>query len=116
MNSALATLLIYSLFCFYAQGQPVNRSSRCLCKNGFIQTPARLGPLLKDCRVFYPSSFCPQVEITIKTKKGTYCVDPKSHAGKYVLTRKLQNVRSTSVTAGLPLSSTQDRRQTTAQL
>lgn len=26
----------------------------------------------------------------IKTKKGTYCVDPKSHAGKYVLTRKLQ--------------------------
>lgn len=50
--------------CFPLAGQPLNGSSRCLCKNGFVKTPARFLRLMTEVKVYFPSNSCPQTEIT----------------------------------------------------
>ncbi|KAG7489302.1 C-X-C motif chemokine 11-like [Solea senegalensis] len=98
MNSTAIILLLLSCLLLCVQGEPDHGSRKCKCLNGYVgRVNQKL--IMSEPRVYQPSSFCPELEITIVLGTKEKCVNPESRFGQHVLSRQERKRAARSTTA-----------------
>uniref|UniRef100_A0A672HQ83 Chemokine interleukin-8-like domain-containing protein n=1 Tax=Salarias fasciatus TaxID=181472 RepID=A0A672HQ83_SALFA len=103
-----AVAILSCLLVLCAQGQPVSRSSRCQCSNGFTKIQGSMLSKPHQFHVHHPTNFCPNTEIILTLAGGKKkCVDPKSRLGGLALKqdRKQAAASSTAASSQTPTGS-----------